>query len=77
MKIPEGICPNCWGQQEYDNLYRSLIIDRQIDVNNKITMHSFINEFTTTYLDGIKLKNQRGKWICPKCNMSGIKNKEL
>ena len=21
-EVPEGICPNCWGEQEYDNEIR-------------------------------------------------------
>ncbi|MDG1427485.1 MAG: hypothetical protein P8P87_01270 [Crocinitomicaceae bacterium] len=33
-ETPEGICPNCWVEQEYDNVTRELYDDKQIDVNN-------------------------------------------
>ena len=33
-KTPKGLCPNCWGEQEYDNMIREMYTDMQIDVNN-------------------------------------------
>ena len=30
-KVPEGVCPNCWGDQEYDNMVRDTYIDKQKD----------------------------------------------
>ena len=33
-QVPEGVCPNCWGEQEYDQLIRAMYRDKQIDVNN-------------------------------------------
>lgn len=29
---PEGLCPNCWGRQEYDDQIRELARDKQVDV---------------------------------------------
>ncbi len=57
-QTPEGFCPNCWGEQEYDNMIRELYKDKQIDVNNHKTNHAFIKEFMVKHLDGIKLKKR-------------------
>ena len=29
---PQGVCPNCWGDQEYDNVVRDKFKDSQIAV---------------------------------------------
>jgi hypothetical protein len=66
-KTPEGLCPNCWGRQEYDNRIRELYDDLQIDVNNHQTNFAFIQDFMVTNLNGIKLiKGNRGL-ECPTC----------
>ena len=31
--VPEGVCPNCWGDQEYGNIIREKFKDAQIGVN--------------------------------------------
>ena len=28
-KVPDGLCPNCWGKQEYDNVIRDLYRDNR------------------------------------------------
>ena len=55
-RAPEGLCPNCWGEQEYDNMVRELYKDKQIDVNNHGENHAFIQDFVVTHLNGITLK---------------------
>ncbi len=40
-QTPEGLCPNCWGEQEYDNMIREMYVDKQIDVNNHKANHVF------------------------------------
>ncbi|MCB0409846.1 MAG: hypothetical protein KDD29_06470, partial [Flavobacteriales bacterium] len=44
-KTPEGICPVCWGYQEYDKKIRTLYYDKQIDVNNHKAKYSMMREF--------------------------------
>lgn len=65
-KTPEGICPVCWGYQEYDKKIRMLYYDKQIDVNNHKTKYSLIQDFIKEYIDGIKLKEGEIS-TCPKC----------
>lgn len=68
-KAPEGICPNCWGDQEYDNIIREKFKDAQIDVNNGEAKHAFIREFVVTHLDGIHLKKGNNSLECPTCKL--------
>lgn len=65
-KTPEGICPICWGYQEYDKKIRTLYYDRQIDVNNHKDSYLIIQDFVKTHIEGIKLKKGKTS-TCPKC----------
>ncbi len=63
-----GLCPNCWGQQEYDNQFRDLLKDKQVDVNNHNSRHAFIQEFVVKNVEGIHLKRGEHSVICARCN---------
>ena len=65
---PEGLCPNCWGSQEYGGQIRELYKDRQIDVNNHEAHYAFIQDFVVTHLDGIRLKKGISSLECPTCH---------
>lgn len=69
VKPLEGYCPNCWGEQEYDNTIRTLYKDHQIDINNHKANYAFVQKFVVTYLDGIRLKKGKNSFDCPTCKM--------
>ena len=66
-ETPEGVCPNCWGEQEYDNKIRELYADKQIDVNNHEANYAFIQDFVVNHIDGIRLKKGNSGLECPTC----------
>lgn len=66
-ETPEGLCPVCWGYQQYDGKIRTLIKDKQIDVNNHVFTRSFFAEVIAKQVDGIKLKEAQIT-SCPDCN---------
>lgn len=67
-QVPEGVCPNCWGKQEYDSEIRELRKDKQIDVNNHEANYAFIQDFVVNKVEGIKLqKLSSGASHCPYC----------
>ncbi|MFT4772129.1 MAG: hypothetical protein ACI9CP_001517 [Cryomorphaceae bacterium] len=66
-QTPEGLCPNCWGKQEYDHTIRELCRDKQIDVNNHSANHAFIQEFVVERVAGIHLKKGNNGFECPTC----------
>ena len=62
---PEGICPNCWGRQEWEgNIYKQIKANNITPESN--TYNSFINEVVTK-LDKITLKEDTYK--CTTCNV--------
>ena len=65
---PEGLCPNCWGEQEYDNQIRELYREKQIDVNNHSANHAFIQDFVVNKIDGITLQKGVNGYECPTCH---------
>ncbi|MFT6126886.1 MAG: hypothetical protein ACJA1Z_000664 [Patiriisocius sp.] len=62
-------CPNCWGDQEYDNLIREKHKDAQISVNNHSANYAFIQDFIVTHMNGIKLKSTVKGTDCPTCKI--------
>jgi tRNA(Glu) U13 pseudouridine synthase TruD len=66
-ETPEGLCPNCWGQQRYGNQIREMYEDKQIDVNNHSANYAFIQNFVIKHLDGIRLKKGNSGLECPTC----------
>jgi len=66
-KAPEGVCPNCWGEQEYDNKIRTLYEDKQIDVSSYKENYAFIQDFVINQIDGIKLLKSKNRLVCPNC----------
>ena len=66
-ELSKGYCPNCWGDQEYDNLIRDKFKDTQISVNNHSMNYAFVQDFIVTHLDGIKLKSTVKGTECSTC----------
>lgn len=64
---PEGLCPVCWGYQQYDCKIRILMKDRQVDINNHKIVRPFFKEVIAKHVDGIKLKEAQ-TIPCPDCN---------
>lgn len=65
--VPEGLCPNCWGKQEYGDTVRTMYRDKQIDVNNHSANYAFIQDFVVNHVDGIRLKKGNNGYQCPTC----------
>jgi len=68
--LDHEICPNCWGRQEYDNLFYKEYGDFMNDKMSTVSSDrkAFIAKFVDTHVSGIKLKKMNGKRICPDCN---------
>lgn len=68
-QTPEGMCPNCWGSQEFDGIIREMYVDKQIDVNNHKANHAFIQDFVVNKINGIQLKKGNNSMECPSCRV--------
>jgi hypothetical protein len=63
---PKGVCPNCWGKQEWDGEFYKKIKAKNITPESN-TYTSFINEVVTK-LDKITLKDDTYK--CETCKIN-------
>ncbi|MDN5205598.1 hypothetical protein QQ008_29710 [Fulvivirgaceae bacterium BMA10] len=63
---PEGVCPNCWGIQEWDGQFYKLMKEKGIR-QGSAGYNSFIQEFVTKYIDGISYKKSEDSYICETC----------
>ncbi len=70
----EGLCPNCWGSQEYGGRFLQAVKDKQIDINNGNAANAFIQNFVKTYLQPIKLQNHDIYDQCPVCKVKYAKS---
>ncbi len=68
--VDVGVCPNCWGRQEYQDEFKQFTFDKtKSNINHdKSNQKAFIEQFVETHVTGIKLKNEGDKVVCPKCN---------
>lgn len=72
-QAPEGVCPVCWGYQEYDHKIRKLFEDDQIDVINHKKKYTFMRQFVKDHINGIRLKKGEVE-ECPTCGRKYDKN---
>lgn len=63
---PKGICPVCWGYHQYDGKIRTLLKDKQVDINNYKESYMVIQNFMKNNLDSITLK-KGVVFDCPNC----------
>ena len=66
LKTPEGVCPNCWGKQEWDGEFYKKIKANNITPENK-TYDNFIHGVAQK-LDKIILKEDI--LVCETCKTS-------
>jgi len=64
-EVPEGICPNCWGKQEWEGHFYEKIKTQKITPTSK-TYDNFISEVVRK-LD--KITVDKDTYLCKTCNM--------
>ena len=67
--VEAGICPNCWGKQEYEGKFIEFAKDRQKDVINmdRTAQKAFVEQFIEDRVVGIRLKKEGDRLNCPRC----------
>ena len=65
-EAPEGVCPNCWGRQEWEGNYYKLLKARNITPESN-TYNNFIFEVASK-LDKITLKEDN--YECMTCHIN-------
>jgi hypothetical protein len=63
---PEGVCPNCWGKQEWEGEFFKIIKSKDAKPESQ-TYNNFIKDVVKK-LDKITLK--KDDYTCETCNVS-------
>ena len=71
MLIEAGVCPNCWGKQEYDHQFVEYLKDqtRSNIAGDHTHQKAFIQQFVEDRVTGIQLKNDGTFKTCPACKV--------
>ncbi len=67
---PEGLCPNCWGRQEYEGQFFEAMKNEGIDVNNVSEKVGWVQDYADKHLAGIELHEEGDQLVCSKCKIS-------
>ena len=67
---PDGLCPNCWGRQEYGGKFYEAVKNHGLDVNTKDTNVGWVKEYAEKHLQGIRLRQDDDKIACPSCKIT-------
>lgn len=68
---PEGLCPNCWGRQEYEGKFYEALKNNHVDIHNLNENKGWIEKYFDENLSQIKLvKNEKDELTCSKCKLS-------
>ncbi len=66
-KSPEGICPNCWGKQEWEGDFYKLNKGSKL-IGNDQTYNNFIHKIVESNISGIKIN--KDTYECETCKIS-------
>ena len=64
---PEGICPNCWGKQEWDGEFYEFMKGSKNEKRNE-TYNNFINKIVESNIDGIAIN--KDTYTCKTCSVN-------
>lgn len=67
--VEAGVCPNCWGHQEYNEKFIEYTKDpTKANINqDKFNKKAFVAQFVETHVTGIRLKKDGDQLVCPSC----------
>jgi hypothetical protein len=68
--VPEGLCSNCWGYQEYGGEFFEAVKNHDADVNSKNPNIGWVEEYANKHLSGIELKQKGDSMVCPNCKIN-------
>lgn len=63
-KAPEGMCPTCWGYNEWDNEHYKIVRDKHFHPESDI-YNSFISKIVDKHVDNTH--KHENKYICTTC----------
>lgn len=65
--VPEGVCPNCWGKQEWDGHYFEAMINDKVDIKTLSSNRGWVQKYADRYLHAVTLRLDHEDAICDYC----------
>ena len=73
-ETPEGVCPNCWGREEYGSAFYKAAKNKGVNSSNASTHVGWVQEYADKYLTSIAIVTEDDSHVCKKCNTRVAKN---
>jgi len=67
--VPKGVCPNCWGRNEYGGAFYDAIKNEGIDINSLESHVGWVQDYADKHLSGITLKTENNENVCTSCKL--------
>ncbi len=67
--VPEHICPNCWGRQEYGGKFYEAIKNDLANANTTSEHLGWVLDYADKHLPGIYLQKEDDHLVCPTCKL--------
>ena len=65
--VPEGVCPNCWGKQEYGGEFYRVVKNHGFDASRPDDSRGWIQDYADKNFSHIQLHVSDGYNSCEKC----------
>ncbi|MDG2451074.1 MAG: hypothetical protein P8M34_15610 [Saprospiraceae bacterium] len=71
-KTPAGICPNCWGREEYGGHFYKRLKQENLNSHSQDSNVGWINAYANKNLKGIALRREGNgeTLVCESCKVS-------
>ncbi len=69
-EAPEGICPNCWGKQEYGGKFYEAVRNYDVDINSHNPKKGWVEQYAEKSLLNIELKQEGEGYVCKTCKLT-------
>ena len=67
---PEGMCPGCWGRQEYAGKFYEAVKNHTANINENDPSKGWIQDYADKNLSSIQLQKHNDSFVCQKCKVN-------
>ena len=74
--VPDGYCPNCWGNQEYEGKFFEAVKNEGVDIDQVDDRKGWVLDYAEKHLAGIQLKSRGKNIVCESCKVTYVPSEE-
>ncbi len=69
-ETPEGLCPNCWGRQEYGKHFYEAAKNNNVSIDQVDHKKGWIQDYADKHLYKIALVEKGSEVVCNNCKIT-------